>query len=310
MSHRLCSTTAPTRKRTLVLWLTLSFVALSYPSITSSQLTHPVLVGAGDIASCDGKQGEATARLLDRIPGTVFTAGDHAYPRGTALEFIECYGLAWGRHRSRTRPAPGNHDYESSQAAPYFSYFGVNAGPAGRGYYSYNLGAWHIISLNSNTNATSWGTAQEDWLRLDLATNPALCSLAYWHHPFFSSGSEHGNSPHLYRLFKILYQHGVDVAIAGHDHIYERFAPQDPGGKADPKGIRQFIAGTGGAPLYKIGTIKPNSEIRNTSTHGVLKLILNPTSYDWEFVPVAARGFSDRGTAGCSGSGPMPRRLE
>jgi hypothetical protein len=272
------------------------------PARLSAQSGPAVLVGAGDIASCDRRESEATAKLLDGIAGTVFTAGDHAYPNGTAREFIQCYGLSWGRHRSRILPAPGNHDYDSSQAGPYFNYFGSNAGPTGRGYYSYDLGAWHLVSLNSNVIADSWGAAQEEWLRADLKANPANCLLAYWHHPRFSSGKNHGNHPHVNALYKILYQHGVSVLISGHDQIYERFAPQDPDGKADSKGVRQFLAGTGGASLYKIGTVKPNSEVRNTIAHGVLKLTLNPTSYDWEFVPVAGQTFRDRGSAACVGS--------
>jgi len=261
-----------------------------------------VLVGAGDIAKCDGRQGEATARLLDGLGGTVFTAGDNAYSHGTAQEFIECYGLTWGRHRYRTRPSPGNHDYESAQAAPYFKYFGANAGPAGRGYYSYNLGAWHVVSLNSNSNASSFGAAQEAWLREDLVSNPANCTLAYWHQPRFSSGATHGDHPHMSALYTILYKGRVRVLISGHDHIYERFAPQDPNGKSDPRGVRQFIAGTGGASLYKIGIIKPNSEVRNTASRGVLKFTLYPTGYDWEFIPVVGKNFRDRGSALCSAS--------
>jgi 3',5'-cyclic AMP phosphodiesterase CpdA len=261
-----------------------------------------VVVGAVDIASCDRRESEATAKLLDDIAGTVFTAGDHAYPKGTTREFVECYGVSWGRHRNRTRPAPGNHDYGSPQAAPYFKYFGSNAGPAGRGYYSYNLGAWHIVSLNSNPDAASWGAAQEEWLRDDLKADSASCVLAYWHHPRFSSGKTYGNQRHMDALYKILYQHGVSVLISGHEHIYERFAPQNPEGKADAKGVRQFIAGTGGAPLYRIGAVKPNSEVRNGSSHGVLMFTLQASTYDWEFIPVAGQSFRDRGSAGCVGS--------
>ena len=257
------------------------------------------LVGAGDIADCDRGRGEATAKLLDGIIGTVFTAGDHAYPNGTAREFVECYDVSWGRHRNRMRPAPGNHDYGTAQAAPYFKFFGANAGPAGRGYYSYDLGAWHIVSLNSNLDAASWGAAQEEWLRDDLKANLARCVLTYWHHPRFSSGKDHGDHPHMNALYKILYQHGVSILVSGHDHIYERFAPQNPEGKADAKGVRQFIAGTGGAPLYRIGAVKPNSEVRNGNFHGVLAFTLNPTSYEWEFRPVAGQTFRDRGSAAC-----------
>jgi hypothetical protein len=259
-----------------------------------------VLVGAADIARCDRRQSEQTARLLDDIGGMVFTAGDHAYPHGTAQEFIECYGLTWGRHRSRTRPAPGNHDYDSPGAKPYFKYFGDNAGPAGRGYYSYELGSWHIVSLNSNRAAENWGAVQEQWLRADLQASHSNCVAAYWHHPRFSSGSKYGDHPYMTALYKILYQRGVSLLISGHDHIYERFAAQDPEGKADPGGVRQFVVGTGGGRLYSIGKIKPNSETRNTVAHGVLKLTLYPNHYDWEFVPVKGQSFHDRGTASCS----------
>ena len=260
-----------------------------------------MLVGAGDIADCKQRRGEATAKLLDGVAGVVFTAGDNAYPNGTARQFIECYGLTWGRHLQRTRPAPGNHDYGSPQASPYFKYFGANAGPSGRGYYSYNLGAWHIVSLNSNPDAAFWGAAQEQWLRDDLKANAASCVLAHWHHPRFNSGKTYGNQPHTNGLYTILYQHGASVLISGHDNIYERFAPQNPEGNADPKGVRQFIAGTGGAPLYKIGTVKPNSEVRHTTSHGVLKFTLHASKYDWEFIPVAGQTFRDRGSADCVG---------
>jgi len=215
-------------------------------SATLAQATSStaVLVGAGDIANCAEGQSEQTARLLDNIPGTDFTAGDNAYSHGTAQEFVECYGLTWGRHRARTRPAPGNHDYESPQAAPYFKYFGANAGPPGRGFYSYDVGSWHVVSLNSNRNAESWGAAQEEWLHADLQANRSDCIAAYWHHPRFSSGSEYGDHAYMNALYKILYESGVSLLISGHDHIYERFAPQDPNGKADSRGVRQFIVGT------------------------------------------------------------------
>ena len=272
-----------------------------YPALSlRAQLPSPVLVGAGDIAVCGSSQSEATAKLIDHIEGSVFTVGDHAYANGKASEFLKCYDPTWGRHLKRTHPAPGNHDYGSPDAAPYFNYFRGNAGPVGRGYYSYNLGAWHIITLNSNRSARSWGVAQEDWLIKDLTANPTTCTLGYWHHPRYSSGKNHGDHAHMQNLFKILYEHGTDVVIAGHDHIYERFAPQNPEGKADLLGIRQFIAGTGGADLYKIGTIKANSEVRNNTAHGVLKFTLHPTSYVWEFIAVPGQKFRDSGTAQCS----------
>jgi hypothetical protein len=268
-----------------------------------------VLVGAGDIAYCDKVEHQATAALLDRIlmahPGaTVFTAGDNAYPNGTAEEFANCYEPSWGRFKARTRPSAGNHDYYTAHGAPYYAYFGANAGPAGRGYYSYDLGDWHIISLNSNLREST-GSVQEEWLRRDLAANPKVCTLAYWHHPRFSSGP-HGNNRRASALYQALYDHRASVVITGHDHHYERFAPQDPQGEADPTGIRVFIVGTGGASLRPIRHLQPNSEVHNTTTHGVLKLTLRPTSYDWEFIPIAGQTFRDSGSAPCVTASPPP----
>lgn len=270
-------------------------------------LAQHIIVGAGDIAG-SWTADEATAKLLDGLfptlatPGTVFTAGDNAYGSGTASEFNTYYVPTWGRHKARTRPSPGNHDYASSGAGPYYSFFGANAGPAGRGYYSYILGDWKIISLNSNVAAGA-GSAQEQWLRQELTANPKNCTLAYWHHARFSSGSGHGSDTRTASLFQALYQFGADVVITGHDHIYERFGPQNPSGQADSTGIRVFNVGTGGASLVGIGTIKANSEVRNTSTHGVLKLTLNSTWYDWEFLPVAGQNFRDAGRMACFAGG-------
>lgn len=263
-----------------------------------------MLVGAGDISLCWFEMftwfsgADATAHLLDGIAGVVFTVGDHVYENGTTRELRNCYAPTWGRHRARTRPSPGNHDYRTAGATPYYTYFGENAGPPGRGYYSYDLGAWHIVSLNSNIPVEA-GSAQERWLRADLAAHPSRCTLAYWHHPVFSSG-RHGNSPRMRALWVVLYEFGVDVVVNGHDHHYERFAPQTPDGTLDLKrGIREFIVGTGGAELYDLYTIRPNSEVQNSTTWGVLKLTLHAASYDWEFVPVAGGTFRDRGTAIC-----------
>jgi hypothetical protein len=257
-----------------------------------------VLVGAGDIAGCTYDDDEATARLLDSIPGVVFTAGDNAYPSGTLAEFTLCYEPGWGRHKSRTRPAPGNHDYSTSDGAPYYAYFGSVAGASGRGYYSYDLGAWHVVSLNSNISMAA-DSAQERWLRADLAAHRARCTLAYWHHPRYSSG-EHGSSEASQPLWQALYDANADVIIGGHDHIYERFAPQTPAGTLDrARGIREFVAGTGGASLYAFDNPAPNSEAKDNTTHGVLKLTLHPRRYDWEFVPVAGGTFTDAGTGTC-----------
>jgi len=261
-----------------------------------------VLVGAGDIASCRYDEDEETAKLLDNIPGTVFTLGDNAYPDGTDSEFSDCYDPTWGRHKARTRPASGNHDYHISGASGYFNYFGAAAGETGKGYYSYNLGEWHVIVLNSQCGEIGGcdrDSPQGQWLQADLAANPSVCSLAYWHNPRFSSG-RHGSSSSMQDFWELLYDAGADVVLNGHDHSYERFAPQDPNGVADPeRGIRQLVVGTGGASLYSFNTIQPNSEVRNNDTHGVLKLTLHPTSYNWEFIPIAGQTFTDSGSASC-----------
>jgi len=259
----------------------------------------PVLVGAGDIADCSSEDDEATANLLDNIPGTVFTTGDNAYLDGTATDFMNCYEPSWGRHKARTYPSAGNHDYHTEGAADYFSYFGPIAGEPGKGYYSYDLGTWHIIVLNSNIRVSA-GSEQEQWLRADLAAHPVACTLAYWHHPRFSSGEHHGSNVRMQPLWQALYDHGADVVLAGHEHNYERFAPQDPQGTADPvRGIRQFVIGSGGRPFYPLTNPIANSEVRNDDTHGVLKLILHSGSYSWEFVPVEGGTFADSGSAPC-----------
>ncbi|HSC29981.1 MAG TPA: metallophosphoesterase [Vicinamibacterales bacterium] len=266
------------------------------PPVTPS---HPpaVLVGSGDIGLCGSPGSELTARLLDHIGGTVFAAGDLAYPSGTAANLQNCYHPSWGRHRSRTMPVPGNHEYESPNAAPYFAYFGPNAGPPGLGYYSYDLGAWHVVALNSEIDIRA-GSAQDEWLRADLAAHAVHCTVAYLHRPRFSSGP-HGNNPGLHDLWGTLYAFGVDIVLSAHDHLYERFAPQDPAGRADPeRGIRQFIVGTGGAALYPPKAIRPNSE-RTGSEWGVLALTLRSGEYSWEFVPAEGGRFRDAGTGSC-----------
>lgn len=264
----------------------------------------PVLVGAGDIASCSSTGDEATANLLDGIAGTVITLGDNAYDNGTASEFTNCYGPSWGRHLARTMPSAGNHEYNTLNATGYYGYFGTAAGDPGKGYYSYDLGAWHIIVLNSNSSCTTIscaaGSPQETWLRADLAAHANVCTLAYWHHPRFNSGASHGNNTAVAPFWDALYQYGADVILNGHEHVYERFAPQTPAAVADPAaGIRQFTVGTGGRSHYTFGTIQPNSEVRDATSYGVLKLTLHATSYDWQFVPVAGATFTDSGTGSC-----------
>jgi acid phosphatase type 7 len=287
--------------------LLLALAVVAAPGVSPAAAQSPpapddvVFVGAGDIARCDLIGGaRATAALLDSIPGTVFTLGDNAYEKGTAAEFQECYEPTWGRHKGRTRPTTGNHDYLTDRARPYFKYFGDAAGPDERGYYSFDLGAWHIISLNSSVPGAL--RAQTRWLREDLASHPSDCLLAYWHEPVYSSGP-HTPEKSMQETWSILYKAGADIVMNGHDHLYERFAPQDDRGKADAGGIRQFIVGTGGGGVYTFGRISPNSEVRDNSTYGVLKLTLSPGHYAWEFIAMPGSTFKDAGTGTCS-----PRR--
>lgn len=269
----------------------------------------PVLLAVGDIASCDSTGDESTAKLLDTLPGTIALLGDTVYEAGTADEFADCYEPSWGRHKSRIYPAVGNHEYVTSGAGPYFDYFGAAAGDPAQGYYSYDLGTWHIIVLNSNCariDGCHAGSPQEQWLRADLAAHPANCTLAYWHHPLFSSGA-HGNFEQMQPIWQTLYEAGADVILNGHDHDYERFFPQSAGGQPDAEhGIRQFVIGTGGKNHTAFGAPIANSEVRNADTFGILKLTLHATGYDWQFVPVPGSTFSDSGSASCSlGSGSI-----
>jgi len=282
----------------------------------AQQTTDPVFVGAGDIADCRSPHDTETANLLDAIPGAVYTLGDNVYERGTLADFTNCYEPTWGRHKARTYPAVGNHDYVTAGASGYYTYFGAAASPLEpncttncKGYYSYDLGAWHIIVLNSQSAANA-GSPQEQWLRADLAAHPTACTLAYWHIPRFSSGSTLTDNKYL-AFWQALYAAGADVVLNGHEHFYERFAPQNPNGQADAaRGIRQFIVGTGGRDLQGFGTIHRNSEVRNNKAWGVLKLTLHATSYDWTFVPVAGQSFTDTGSANCvAAAGPTATPL-
>jgi hypothetical protein len=241
-----------------------------------------VIVAAGDIADCAKEGHEATAKLVGGIDGaTVLTLGDNAYPDGTAQDFRKCYEPSCGQFKERTRPSPENHEYP------------------------YDLGAWHIVALNSNCGEGEIrcgpGSAQVRWLEEDLAANDEeACTLAYFHHPLFTSGEYRPGVERMERLWDILYAGGVDVVLNGHDHNYQRFAPQDPGGRADPEdGIRQFVVGTGGRSLYEIPNPIANTEVYNDDTDGVLKLTLHPKRYEWEFVPVEGENFTDSGGAQC-----------
>jgi acid phosphatase type 7 len=252
------------------------------------------IVAAGDSGQ-GGFGALKTGQLLDSMPGTLLALGDLAYMQGSAADFRDCYEPAWGRHLDRTRPVPGNHEYVTAGAASFFDFFGGLAGPRGQGYYAFPAGSWRIIALNSEVPKTP-GTAQNQWLRSELETNRAACTLAFWHRPLFSSG-QNGNNDDTRELWRLLEEFGVDVVLNGHDHMYERFAPQDMDGKAKATGIRQFIVGTGGASLYPVGGARPNSEVR-ASVYGILAMSLSPTSYQWDFKSVDS-GFHDSGTGAC-----------
>lgn len=265
--------------------------------------------GGGDIASCSYDGDSKTADLVAAIPGIVMTAGDNVYQKGSWGRFRDCYAPTWGRFRDRTRPTPGNHDWAVPGAAGYFKYFGALAGPAGRGYYAFDAGTWRVYALSGDCWAVGGcqgGSAQYRWLKASLAAHPAACVLAVWHEPRFSSGP-HGSTTAVRPLLKLLYAAGAEIVVNGHDHEYERFAPASPNGAADPvHGIRQFVVGTGGAPLYTFSTTPaPNSEVRNNTTRGVLKLTLGAGSYSWAFVPVAGNTFTDSGSGSCHGAPPV-----
>ena len=262
-----------------------------------------VLVGAGDIARCSSSGDEATAKLLDSISGTVFTTGDNAYESGTAAQFSDCYDPSWGRHKARTKPVPGNHEYYTAGASGYFGYFGAAAGNPYKGYYSYDLGEWHVVALNSmceKVGGCGPTSPMLAWLKNDLASNPKACTIAYFHHPLFSSGSEHGNQTKMRATWNVLYAQDAEVVLNGHEHNYERFAPQRPDGTRDQaRGIREFVVGTGGGSHYPFGRVKANSRVRNATTYGVLKLTLGASSYKWKFVPIVGKTFTDSGTTDC-----------
>jgi hypothetical protein len=267
----------------------------------------PVLVGAGDIAVCSSSGDEATANLLDGIAGTVFTVGDNVYDSGTATEFANCYAPSWGRHKARTRPAPGNHDYNTSGASGYFGYFGAAAGDPTKGYYAYDIGppgGWRVYVLNSsNVNKTT----ELAWLQTDLAANPRQCTLAIYHHPTLTAGPHNNDEGGMIAMWQALYDANADLVVTGHDHNYQRYAPlnRDSNGVDSANGMRQIIAGTGGKGLYTEtrASSTPGLEVTmdgdTNPALGVLKLTLHASSYDWQFVPVAGKTFTDSGTQPC-----------
>jgi hypothetical protein len=265
--------------------------------------TVPVsLLAAGDIAGCDTSGDEATALLLAARSGTVAALGDVVYPDATAQAFSDCYQPTWGAERPRTRPTAGNHEYTLPGATPYYGYFGAAAGDPSRGYYSYGLGTWHVVVLNSNCAAVpcAGGSAQERWLQADLAANPARCTLAYWHHPLFTSDGATGRTTAMRRLWDDLQAAGADVVLTAHSHTYERFAPQRGDGTADgAQGMREFVVGTGGRSHASFTTTAANSEVRDAASFGVLDLWLADGSYRWRFLSVPGAALADAGEGTC-----------
>src|SRR5215472_6978795 len=266
-----------------------------------------VLAGAGDMGACGPSKlsnAFATASLLDSTSGKVFAAGDLPHQEGLDSDYAKCYAPTWGRHRARTLPVPGNHDYIVPDALGYYNYWGPAAGDPTKGYYSLNYGAWHVVVLNSECDNVHVGgcsstSPQGQWLQADLSAHPTTCTVAIWHRPLYSS-TPALVSTSVRPLWQILYNNGADLVINGHAHNYERFAPQDANGNLDTaKGLREFVVGTGGADLASFTTTAANSEVRDSSTFGVLQLTLHASSYDWQFMPIAGQTFTDSGTQAC-----------
>lgn len=281
------------------------------PAASASASSEPaVFVGAGDIAECDFPDDEATAEILDEVveehpDAVVYTTGDNAYPSGTYDDLVRCYDPSWGRHKERTRPVVGNHDFGERQGAGHYRYWGEAGGPFDRYYYSYDVGTWHVIVLNSECHRVGCRLDDPDgdqveWLLDDLASTDAECTVALWHNPRWSSG-RYGNDPEYDTFWEILYEHGVEIVLNGHEHLYERFAPLDPSGAEDPSGgIRQFTVGTGGGNLrgFDEDDVQPGSEARG-SAHGVLAFELGDGEYSWEFLAVDGDEFTDSGSDVC-----------
>jgi hypothetical protein len=301
----------------LVVSRTVAALALTDPGLVGPPaVPDPVLAAAGDIA-CDASWPEFNATygsgtvcqmrstsdlLLALQPTAVATLGDNQYNNASLAAFTASFDPTWGRVKPEIRPAIGNHEIERDPtAAGYFQYFGPAAGDPATAYYSYDLGAWHIVVLNGNcaqVGGCDPGSPQIKWLNADLAAHPTLCTLAYWHQPRWTSG-EHGNNPLYDTFWQELYRTGVDVVLNGHDHDYERFAAQDPAGNLDiAHGVREFVIGTGGARFESLGIRQPNSEVVS-QTFGVTSFTLHPTSYDWQFIPQAGQTFTDAGTTYC-----------
>lgn len=297
---------------TSLITLLLSFSAVAetntVPNKAKSDVKSVTVYAAGDIADC-GKfepgstYAAASSNLIDKAlkedqDALAITLGDNTYPIGKLEEFTKCYEPTWGRYKDRTLPSPGNHDYGMPQAIGYFTYFGELAGPNNRGYYSKDVGAWRVYSLNSNISGIQMQT-QLAWLKEELKSHPKQCTLAFWHHPVFSSGG-HGDNKIMIEAWRLLQNANADLVLVGHDHDYERFAPLTADGVRNEKtGIRSFVVGTGGAHLTPMFLPKKNTVIRSNNSYGVLKLNLHATSYDWEFLSVGGDPLNDKGSAQC-----------
>jgi alkaline phosphatase len=274
------------------------------PIASASPAEPAILLAAGDIAACDEAGDTATAALMERMladdpDATVAILGDSVYPSGSGQAYAECFDPVWGTFRERIRPAIGNHEIADDGGAAYFDYFGAAAGTVGEGWYAYDLGAWHVVVLNSNCEQVGCdqGSPQVEWLRADLAASGADCVLAYWHAPRFSSGP-HGGTDSVTAFWEALDEADADLVLAGHEHQYERFAPQAPDGAADPGGLRQITAGTGGKELRPAGDAVANSEVIIDDAFGVLRLELGEDGYAWRFVTVDGAD-ADAGSAHC-----------
>jgi len=276
-----------------------SSVPASIAASGRAPASDPVVLAAGDIASCASDGDERTTALLAANRGTVLTLGDNAYDSGTPAEFRSCYGASWGRHKRRTRPSLGNHEYNTPGASGYFGYFGGAAGPGRRGYYSFDAAGWHIVSLNSERDTGAAG-AQVRWLRTDLARTKARCVLAFWHRPRWSGG-QYADDARMAPLWNVLYDARADVVLSGHDHNYQRYPPMNKRGAIDKaRGIRSFVVGTGGgARLYGLRP-DPRRQTATDTTPGILKLTLRPAGYAWRFLPVAGGRYRDSGAGICS----------
>ncbi len=294
----------------------LALLLLAWPA--TAQVT---VVAVGDIA-CDpadvgynGGAGTATRChmlatsnvALGLSPAAVLLLGDNQYENGGLAKYQASFDPSWGRLKSVIRPAPGNHEYATANAQGYYDYFGMAAGDPTKGWYSFDLGGWHLVALNSNCamiGGCGLASQQGLWLAADLAAHPDVCTLAFWHHPRFSSGP-HGDDPLFQDFWTLLRSADADLILNGHDHGYERFAPQAPDGAADPGGPREFVVGTGGKDITSVTTVRANSEVRNYASFGILELKLHSNGYEWRFLSDAGAPL-DSGHGLCHSALPAP----